>query len=464
MSDQLRDIVGRMVAAGESEEDIAAVIRQLSTAPPMDPIEPAVSHGPQPKSRREQMFEEMPYLKKVEEGILGGGVFSAAPIAGKAALGLGQKLAQRVYTGLLKPKQAVKDSFGGSRAIAETALAERAPITQGGLLKVQSRLGQSRQAALDTVSQAEQQGVQGVTARQIISEFKPVIEELRKRVDVGQANELGRVGARGRAILTHGTRWQPGTPGTPAVPPIRITTPASPDSVDAAIRANLELGSMARNIPTSVFGGVPAEVEAARQLGPLAAVVPRRLLGGGQNVARVTEFGGRPAVAAVPKREIGIPLTRAQQLKETAQDAASGAYRTIERGTQKQLSADDLLDAAVAKGLRTGIETRVPAVAAHNQRSQSLIGVQRALEDALERESNTLGVGGAKDMLAMMTGGGAFAAGAGPASIPIAVGTRLLTTPSTGSMGAILLNEASRSGILDGATRAAMIAMMRGRE
>jgi hypothetical protein len=67
-------------------------------------------------------------------------------------------------------------------------------------------------------------------------------------------------------------------------------------------------------------------------------------------------------------------------------------------------------------------------------------------------------------MLALMTGGGAMAAGAGPAAIPIAVGTRLMTTPSTGSMAAILLNDASKSGVLDAATRAAMISMMRNRQ
>jgi hypothetical protein len=122
-----------------------------------------------------------------------------------------------------------------------------------------------------------------------------------------------------------------------------------------------------------------------------------------------------------------------------------------------------LLDTATARGLRKGIEARVPDVAPHNARTQSLIGVTRALEDAVERESNTLGVGGAKDFLSMMAGGGAYAAGASEMAIPLALATRVLTTPSTGSMAAIALNEASRRGILDGATRAAIIQLLRER-
>jgi hypothetical protein len=43
------------------------------------------------------------------------------------------------------------------------------------------------------------------------------------------------------------------------------------------------------------------------------------------------------------------------------------------------------------------------------------------------------------------------------------VGTRLMTTPSTGSMAAIALNEASKKGVLDAATRAAILATLKDR-
>jgi hypothetical protein len=367
MADQLREIVANMVAAGESEENIAAVIQRLSAEPEPDGVPRGEIGTGRVQDRQSYKELEAEGFGPLLTGAADGGLAGAGVLkVGGEALGLGQKVARRIYSGLLKPKQGLKDSFGGAQEIAGTLLNERAPITRGGLAKVTSRLGQSRGQAMDLVKAAEQQGTQGVIPKDVIGEFGDVVGQLRKRVDIGQANELPKVGARGKAILKTAGR-----------------------------------------------------------------------------------SGG------------DIPLTRAQALKETAQDASSGAYRAMERGAQKQLSADDLLDTATARGLRAGIERKVPGVKVQNQRSQALIGGKNALEDALERDANTLGVGGAKDTLAMFAGGGAYAAGAGPAAIPLAVGTRLMTTPSTGSMGAILLNEASKSGILDAATRAALISMMR---
>jgi hypothetical protein len=368
MSDQLHGIVGRMVAAGESEADIAAVIQQLSAKAPeskMAPLEQiaadhARSKGMEPNETEQRMYRSM----GDGSGLIGGGV----KVVGEKALGIGEKVARRIYSGLMKPKQGLKDSFGGAQEIAGTLLNERAPITQGGLAKVSSRLAGSRTAAMDMVKAAEQGGTQGVVAKDVLGEFGPVVSELRKRADIGQPNQMGQVGQRGKAIIQ--------------------------------------------------------------------------------------TAGGRGG---------DIPLTRAQALKETAQDASSGAYRAMERGGQKQLTADDLLDTAVARGMRKGIERKVPGVGPQNARTQSLIGGKNALEDALERESNNLGLGGAKDAIAMMAGGGAYAAGAGPMALPLAVGTRLMTTPSTGSMAAIALNEASKKGVLDAATRAAILATLKDR-
>jgi len=330
---------------------------------------------PEPLSPSEQLYEDAmgsagtvsrrKAFGKMAEGVLGGGVTGGLMNAAHPALGVGQKIARRLVSGLLKPKEAVKDSFGGWQALAGTLLENRAPITQGGLRKIRGRLADSRNTAMGLVKAAEKAGTQGVVPRDVIREFKPVIQELRKRVDIGQADNLSQVGDRGRALLKTAGR-----------------------------------------------------------------------------------SGG------------DIPLTHAQALKETAQEASSGAYRAIERGLQKQLSADDLLDTAVARGLRHGIERKVPGVGAQNATTQGLIGVRRALKDALKREANTLAIGGAKDFLATAAGVGAGVAGAGAGAVPIGLATRLLATPSTGSMAAIALNEASKTGVLDGATRAALLALL----
>lgn len=92
----------------------------------------------------------------------------------------------------------------------------------------------------------------------------------------------------------------------------------------------------------------------------------------------------------------GIPLTRAQELKGEAQDLASRAYRAEDLGNPiNDLSAAS--DKAMARGLRQGIETRVPEVGPLNQRSQELIGLERALEDATRR--NVPGVGSVRTLL-----------------------------------------------------------------
>lgn len=303
------------------------------------------------------------------DGAAGGGVGvgSLVDVARKPTVGVIQGLARRLYGGLLKPKQGLKDSFGDAKAIAGTLLDERVPISRGGVEKITGRLGQSRDAAMRMVKDAEAAGTQGVIAKDVLSEFQPVVSELRKRVDIGQADELGKVGQRGRAIL------------------------------------------------------------------------------------RTT--GGRGG---------DLPLTKAQALKETAQDASSGAYRMMERGTQKQLSADDLLDTAVARGFKQGIERKVPGVGAQNARTQKLLGGTRALEDAVEREANNNMIGGGRDWAALGAAG-LGAAGGGPVG-GAASGAlmRLLATPSTGSRIAIGANEIGKSRFLDPVVRQSLLALLAG--
>jgi hypothetical protein len=351
-----------------TDADMEEVFAAAGSAQPEAKLGPAeqmaVDHA---RSRGEEASEsERQFYRNIGDGsgLIGGGV----KVVGEKALGVGEKIARRIYSGLMKPKQGLKDSFGGAQEIAGTLLNERAPITRGGVAKVTGRLADSRSKAMGMVKAAEDQGMQGVVAKDVISEFAPVVTELRKRVDIGQANELGKVGARGKAIL------------------------------------------------------------------------------------------------ATTSRHAGdVPLTRAQALKETAQDAASGAYRAKERGLQKQLGADDMLDESVARGFRKGIERKVPGVGPQNARTQSLIGGRNALEDAVEREGGNNMLGGGRDWAAMMAGGAGMAAG-GPAAGAMAGGAmRLMATPSTGSMAAIALNEASKSGAIDAATRAAILGMLRQR-
>jgi len=109
----------------------------------------------------------------------------------------------------------------------------------------------------------------------------------------------------------------------------------------------------------------------------------------GRRQAQLGRPDPRPAVlqrlqAFDTKHPGGIPLDTAQPLKGEAQDLASRAYRAQDLGHPiTDLSAAS--DEAMARGLRKGIEARVPGVGKVNAHTQSLMGVDRALEDALRR-------------------------------------------------------------------------------
>lgn len=268
-------------------------------------------------------------------------------VPGLVAKPLLQGGAKRLYGGLLKPAKALRESFGGTPAIVEPLLEKAIPITRGGERRIGEAVSASRGKAMDVVRAAEGT-VPNVAAREIVGEFKPVVETLRKRADIGQPSELPKVGARGRAI------------------------------------------------------------------------------------------------AQTASRGTGLQPVRAQALKEEAQDAASGAYRVRERGGAKQLSAEDLLDEATAKGFRKAVETRVPGVGPQNRETQRLLGPLRAVEDAVAREGNNLAVGGGRDWAAGIGGIGGLMAGGPAGGVVTAAITRALATPSTGSMVAIAAYQAGR--------------------
>lgn len=246
--------------------------------------------------------------------------------------------AGRLYQGLMKPSKGLKQEFPD---LIQTALKERAPITRGGLSKIERRIGASSDET-DRLIAGAAPGATPVSPGEVVSEFAPVVVELRKRMKIGQPSQLGAVGARGRQIVNLNRR--------------------------------------------------------------------------------------------------GIPIQEAQELKKVAQAGASGAYRSRDRGIIKELAPSDLLDEAAARGLRKGIEKRVPGVAAQNKRTQSLTGVKRGLREALSREGNT-GILGMRDLIGA-SGGGALGGYPGAAG---GIGLmRLLANPTAGSMTAIGANEAAR--------------------
>lgn len=205
--------------------------------------------------------------------------------------------------------------------------------------------------------------------------------------------------------------------------------------------------------------GVPGVTarDVTREYAPVARELGRRvdigqpnpgggmmMHGGGNPLSPVTDRA-RGLVKTATRTGGAIPLTKAQTMKETAQDAASGAYRQMERGTVKQLTADDMLDEATARGLKQAIERRVPAVGPANAQTQRLLGASRAMEDALSRNANNNAIGAMKDLIAI-GGGAGLGQLTGDPDKGAAAGLllALLTRPTTGSITAIGLDRLAR--------------------
>lgn len=198
--------------------------------------------------------------------------------------------------------------------------------------------------------------------------------------------------------------------------------------------------------PTSTYVK-PSEI--ISEFGDAVKTLRNRVnVGQPSELAKVGERGKRLIKALTTGA--GMDAAGAQVAKETAQDAASGAYRMMERGGAKQLGADDLLDEATARGFRKAVEKRVPGVAAQNQRTQALLGAKRALDDAVEGRANNMAVGGARDIIAAGTG----AAVGGPAGLATGLASRVLASPRAGSAAAIGLNRVGKKVPIDELIRA----------
>jgi hypothetical protein len=167
-------------------------------------------------------------------------------------------------------------------------------------------------------------------------------------------------------------------------------------------------------------GGAPvATREVIRELRPV-----------GQTLKKRAELGLPDEVPALAQRAKtlrsshpqGIPLSRAQDLKREAQAMADTAYKTQQKGG---VIKDDVMmgNEAIARGLRKGIEQRVPDVAAVNARTQGLIGVREGAEHASGTGHILSRAGGATAGALLGLGGGVLpAAGA-------ALAGGVLTTP-----------------------------------
>lgn len=367
MPDQLVDHVKRMQAEGVPEADIIAFVHQFDT-----PVTPAVSHGAAPKSSTnpvDKLYDDAlggqgsdagrRFMHQMTDGVMGGGLSSAAPTAIGAAVqefapGVSKLLkggAERMYSGLLKAKDATVERFPN---VVKDLIASGTTISQGGRAK--------------TISTLKSIG--------------------------GEKNALLKA-ADERAMVP------------------RETLRSGLDNVlDDAIKTS--------DAPVKDMGKL-ARIE--RDLIP---------------------------------DEPGVLPSRADKIKTKLQSESDRAYRAMKIGT-KVNDTTAKAKTGIALRAKEAVEAIEPGMKDVNARYASNKGQAEALREALKR-TDKHGVIGINDLI-----GGTLGLAGGPAGVPMGVAAmRLATNPRIGSNLAIGVDRLSRIPNLDQATKAAMIAMLKG--
>ena len=391
---ELRTIVQRMVEAGESEENIGAVIQRLSGSAPLPPAKPKPLDRMGPDYR--DPMAGMP--RTFSEGVdnVKRNVREMAPTLGAMAATT-LVPASALYT--------IPAAFvGGATGAFARGDAPMDAMTRGAGEGALEAGGRALSTLLRSGGQALYRGMLK-PSKAVRQEFPNVSNELL---------EQRRLIARGGDWLGMGTRG-----GADAALDAVEASANAADALTQAAAGNRRLSVSEvtlpmRDVRTEVKGRIRAGLSPEDEMNRIAERVDQ--------MYRQTSYGR------------SYTLAEATELKRKAQAAATGAYNQMKRGNIKQLSTDDLIDAATARGFKEAIEARVPGVKEANARTQSLIGQSHALEDAVGRTGNHIPFGSVSDLSAM---------GAGKLSgSPLVAATVKASTfaPSASAM-AILANE-----------------------
>lgn len=178
--------------------------------------------------------------------------------------------------------------------------------------------------------------------------------------------------------------------------------------------------------------------DAAKYFGDVRKTLTLRRLGG--QADELPAVDARQAALRSRMTEetgVGLDLKKATALKREMDRAADAAQRAVQRGATSQLSADNLMDDAVRRGLKDRIED-ITGLGPQNAMTRKLMGETLALKKAVKREGNKLPIGGARDLISTSVGLTAGAASGDPETgLGAGLLMRLLANPRGGSMAAI---------------------------
>lgn len=244
-----------------------------------------------------------------------------------------------------------------------------------------------------------------------------------------------------------------------------------PTVVQDALQSGVPLGSRgatkADALLTQAGNATTAAVQRAEAAGAKPVTmrpVLKSLQSVEQNVAnqplREVDLGTLRTIRNQTLKENPAPLslTQAQQMKQAAQRVAGEGYKKIARGGDINSVPLDA-NMAIASGLKTAIERRVPDIGPLNAQTQKLIGVNRMVEAANERIANNAPIG-MNDALSVILGAGGYGAFGAP-GLGAGVAMKVLGTPAIASRLAIGAHRvAPMAAHFPNAARAALLARM----
>jgi hypothetical protein len=403
---QLQSIVEKMVAAGEPEENISLVIQHYKPAASAQPaaphkegyLESGGMFGEGHVINGLMNLAKAAYNHPVTAGALAGGML-AAPLTGGASIP-----AAMAASGL--------GAAGGAGlgSIANAAIGkEGGPKTAGDVAKTM---------ALEGAAGAAGEGL-GQGAAKLLRVGGKLVYKAALRPSMPLQREFGDIAETG---LREG---------------VRVSEGGARQAGDLLSESASKAKGLIQDAQAA--GAAPIRIKDVAGSGGIGEVNQRAAVR-----ARTGLSDERPAItgrikAMQAQNPNGITLDRAQTMKGELQDLAGRVYRAQEKGAPVlDLSADT--NAALARGLRSEIAKSaeaagVPGVHAANERTQEMIGLNRAMEDANRR--NIPGVGSIRSLL------GDF-------------------IPSVSSTAAIEAHRIGQSSALPNSLRAALIAALGG--
>lgn len=323
--------------------------------------------------------------------------------AGAAGQGIANGAAQLlkaggklVYKAALRPSMGLQREFGD---VAATGLREGAPVGEGGAKKI---IGQIKNLSeqtrgILTAKDAARPPVRGYLppARETIPlGAAPTAGEMPIRVTGSQPIPLRR-----GPILSNGKRAIEHIPGDPIdtlhssfldetghVPgPLPSPELSGPGVL---LRDNPTLGGAGRGAYPQMIA--PEEIAGRGLKGAKAELSDRALAG--DATGALDDLQRR----FLEQRGSALTLTEAQRLKQAEQALSDASYRSEQMGHPVN-GIDAQFHKGIARGAREAIEQRAPEVGPLNKKTQQLIGLSRALEDATRR--NVPGVGSLRTFL-----------------------------------------------------------------